>query len=129
MVTLGSSFSLFSLSTLYFTTLHWSLTTQINNGKGKLSSVEQEFVRRDEKQAPKKHLHARLVMGMIEEKVFWFEIFDSGIFWVGKFWQVFFWVAWFKKGQFLGIQNNLKICVDKKCAAFVLAIFESSRKR
>ena len=37
-----------------------------------------------------------------------FEIFDSGIFWGRKIWQVFFW--WLDlRGDFLGIQHNLKI--------------------
>ena len=57
-----------------------------------LSSVEQEFVRRDEKRAPQKHLHARLVMGIIEG-FFCLKFSIPGFFWVGKFWQVFFWVA------------------------------------
>ena len=54
-VTLGSRLVAFSLSTLYCTTVDWSLTTQIkNNGKGMLFSVEQAFVGRDEKRAPLK---------------------------------------------------------------------------
>ena len=37
-------------------------------------------MQRDEKRAPQKHLHARLVMGMSEGIFFSFEIFNSGIF-------------------------------------------------
>ena len=40
---------MFSLSTLYFKTVDWSLTMRnYNNRKGKLSSVEQAFVGREE---------------------------------------------------------------------------------
>ena len=42
----------FSPSTLYCTTVDWSLTT--HNGKGTLLSVEQAFVGKDEKRAPLK---------------------------------------------------------------------------
>ena len=45
-----------------------------------LSSVEQEFVLRDEKRAPQKHLHARLVMGMIEEMFFGLKFSIPGFF-------------------------------------------------
>ena len=59
-----------------------------------LSSVEQEFVWRDEKQAPLKTPACEASDGDERRNFFSFEIFDSGIFfWVGKFWQIFFWVA------------------------------------
>ena len=56
-MTQGSRFSLvFNLSTLYFTTVDWSLTTQKkkNSGKEMLFLVEQAFVGRDEKRTPLK---------------------------------------------------------------------------
>ena len=45
---------MFSLSTLYFTTVDWSLTMQIKQWKGMLFLVEQAFVGRDEMRAPLK---------------------------------------------------------------------------
>ena len=55
-MTQGSRFSLvFNLSTLYFTTVDWSLTTQKKKQwKRMLFLVEQAFVGRDEKQTPLK---------------------------------------------------------------------------
>ena len=55
-MTQGSRFSLvFNLSTLYFTTVDWSLTMQKkNSGKEMLFLVEQAFVGRDEKRNPLK---------------------------------------------------------------------------
>ena len=45
---------MFSLSTLYFKTVDWSIPGEFNNGKGMLSSVEQVFVGREEIRAPLK---------------------------------------------------------------------------
>ena len=55
-MTQGSRFSLvFNLSTLYFTTVDWSLTMQKkNSGNEMLFLVEQAFVGRDEKRNPLK---------------------------------------------------------------------------
>ena len=39
---------MFSLSTLYFKTVDWSIPGEFNNGKGMLPSVEQVFVGREE---------------------------------------------------------------------------------
>ena len=49
-----------------------------------------------------------------DQRIFWGLRFSiPGICLGRKIWQVFFWVAWFKWGFFGGIQNSLKICVEK----------------
>ena len=58
-----------------------------------LSSVEQEFVWRDEKRAPLKTPACEASMGMSEGIFFHSKFSILGFFWVGKFWQIFFWVA------------------------------------